>query len=98
MVSETAPSLKTRMVGIERISNLPAILTVVVNVDLADFDCLAEFGCEFFEDRRNRFTRAAPWSPEVDDDGDGCTYCSFKVAAIEFGDVFRHKILILNLV
>ncbi|MFQ3242141.1 MAG: hypothetical protein ACI9JZ_001834, partial [Lentimonas sp.] len=27
------------------------------------------------------------------DDGDGCAYCSFEVAAIEFCDVFRHKFL-----
>jgi hypothetical protein len=66
---------------------------VVVDVDLADFDCVAEFCCELFEDRSNCFTRTAPWCPEVYDDGDGCAYCSFEVAAIEFCDVFRHKFL-----
>lgn len=71
-------------------------LAVVIDVDLADLHCVAEFGSEFFEDRCNRFAGATPWCPEVYDDGNRCTYCSFEVAAIEFGDVFGHKVLVLN--
>ena len=41
-----------------------------VDVDLHDLERVAVLGRECFEFGRDRAARAAPWCPEIDDDGD----------------------------
>lgn len=68
-------------------------VAVVVNVHLTDLNGITELVGKFFQNRRDGFTRAAPWCPEVDDDWHGCTAdCGVEAAAIEFGDLIGHDV------
>ena len=41
----------------------------LVDVDLDDLELVAVVVCDFFDDRSDRFTRSAPFRPEVDEHG-----------------------------
>lgn len=70
---------------------LASHLAIVIDVDLADLDGVAEFFREFFENGCDRLTRAAPGSPKVDHDWRGTAgYGRIKIGAIEFCDFIGH--------
>jgi len=63
-------------------------VTCVVDVNLADFGLIAEFAGELIDDRADHFAGAAPFGPEIDENGHG-GIDDFGVE-IGFGEIKGH--------